>query len=107
MLAGALAGDEQSARVVAVGAGHAAGDEHVALVEVVDDAGLDGLVALDRSGRLTAPQAILSCTSGVSTIKRSLGERPVRSPRLDHQRAVGCHAAFFAADSVLDELRGG
>ena len=46
-LAGTLAGNGQSTCVVAVGACHAAGDEHVALVEIVDDAGLDGLIALD------------------------------------------------------------
>ena len=33
--------------MVAVGARHTARDEHVALVEIVDDAGFDGLVALD------------------------------------------------------------
>ena len=33
--------------MVAVGAGHAAGDKHITLVEIVDDAGFDGLVALD------------------------------------------------------------
>ena len=33
--------------MVAVGAGHAAGDEHIALVEIVDDAGFDDLVAFD------------------------------------------------------------
>ena len=47
-LAGTLAGDKQATRMVAVGTGHAARDEHVALVEIVDDAGFDGLVALDR-----------------------------------------------------------
>ena len=106
-LAGALAGDEQSARVVAVGAGHAAGDEHVALVEVVDDAGLDGLVALDRKRSVDGAPGDLVVHVGRVNDKAVIGGTASALPRLDHQRAVGCHVAFFAADSVLDELRGG
>ena len=106
-LAGTLAGNEQSTRVVAVGAGHAAGDEHIALVEVVDDTGLDGLVALDRQRAVDGTPGNLVVNIGGVNDKAVIRRAASALPRLDHQRAVGCHAAFFAADSVLDELRGG
>ena len=106
-LAGTLAGDEQATRVVAVGAGHAAGDEHIALVEVVDDAGLDGLVALDRKRAVDGTPGNLVVDIGGVNDKAIVGRTTSALPRLDHQRAVGCHAAFFAADGMLDELRGG
>ena len=106
-LAGTLAGDEQSTRVVAVGASHAAGDEHIALVEVVDDTSLDGLVALDRKRSVDGTPGNLVVDIGGINDKAVIGGTTSALPRLDHQRAVGCHAAFFAADGVLDELRGG
>ena len=106
-LAGTLAGDEQATRVVAVGARHAARDEHVALVEVVDDTGLDGLVALDRQRAVDGTPGNLVVHIGRIDDKAVVGRAASTLPRLDHQRAVGRHAAFFAADGVLDELRGG
>ena len=106
-LAGTLAGNEQSTRVVAVGTCHAAGDEHVALVEIVDDAGLDGLIALDGQRAVDRAPGNLVVNIGGVNDKAVIGGTAGTLPRLDHQRAVGCHAAFFAADSVLDELRGG
>mgnify|MGYP003210915624 CR=1 FL=1 len=106
-LAGTLAGDEQATRMVAVGACHAAGDEHIALVEIVDDAGLDGLIALDGQRAINdAPGNLVVNIWGVND-KAIVGRTAGALPRLNHQRAVGCHAAFFAADGVLDELRGG
>ena len=106
-LAGALAGDEQAARVVTVGAGHAAGDEHITLVEIVDDTGLDDLIALDGQRAVDRAPGNLVVNIGGVNDKAIVGRTAGTLPRLDHQRAVGCHAAFFAADSVLDELRGG
>ena len=106
-LAGTLAGNEQSTRVVAVGAGHAAGDEHIALVEIVDDTGLDGLVALDRKWSVDGAPGDLVVHVGRVDDKTVVGRTAGALPRLDHECAIGCHAAFFAADGVLDELRGG
>ena len=106
-LAGTLAGNEQSTRMVAVGTCHAAGDEHVALVEIVDDAGLDGLIALDGQRAVDGAPGNLVVNIGGVNDKAIVGRTASALPRLDHQRAVGCHAAFFAADGVLDELRGG
>ena len=93
--------------MVAVGACHAAGDEHVALVEIVDDAGLDGLIALDGQRAIDGAPGNLVVNIGGVNDKAIVGRTTSALPRLNHQRAVGCHAAFFAADSVLDELRGG
>ena len=106
-LAGTLAGNKQATRVVAVGARHAARDEHVALVEIVDDAGLDGLIALDGQRAVDRTPGDLVVNIGGVNDKTIVGRTTSALPRLDHQRAVGCHAAFFAADGVLDELRGG
>ena len=103
-LAGTLAGDEQAARVVTVGAGHAAGDEHVALVEVVDDAGLNGLVALDGQRAIDGAPGDLVVHVGRIDDKAVVGRTAGALPRLDHERAVGGHAALFAADGILDEL---
>ena len=103
-LAGTLAGNEQSTRVVAVGAGHAAGDEHIALVEVVDDTGLDGLVALDRKRSVDGAPGDLVVHVGRVDDKAVVGRTSGTLPRLDHQCAVGGHAAFVAADGVLDEF---
>ena len=103
-LAGTLAGDEQAARVVTVGAGHAAGDEHVALVEVVDDAGLNGLVALDRKRAVDGAPGDLVVHVGRIDDKAVVGRTAGALPRLDHERAVGGHAALFAADGILDKL---
>ena len=103
-LAGTLAGDKQSARVVAVGAGHAAGDEHVALVEIVDDTGLDGLVALDRKRSVDGAPGDLVVNIGGVGDKAVVGRTSGTLPRLDHQRAVGGHATFVAADGMLDKL---
>ena len=93
--------------MVAVGARHAARDEHVALVEVVDDTGLDGLVALNRKRSVDGAPGNLVVHVGRVDDKAVVGRAASTLPRLDHQRAVGRHAAFFAADGVLDELRGG
>ena len=93
--------------MVAVGACHATGNEHVALVEIVDDAGLDGLIALDGQRAVDGAPGNLVVDIGGVDDKAVIGGTTSALPRLDHQRAVGCHAAFFAADSVLDELRGG
>ena len=93
--------------MVAVGARHAVRNEHVALVEVVDDTGLDGLVALDRKRAVDSAPGNLVVNIGGVNDKAIVGRTTSALPRLDHQRAVGCHATFFAADSVLDELRGG
>ena len=106
-LAGTLAGDKQATRMVAIGAGHTAGDEHVALVEVVDDAGLDGLVALDGQRAVDRAPGDLVVHVGRVDDKAVVGRTAGALPRLDHECAIGCHAAFFAADGVLDELRGG
>ena len=106
-LAGTLAGNKQATRVVAVGARHAARDEHVALVEIVDDAGLDGLITLDGQRAVDRTPGDLVVNIGGVNDKTIVGRTTSALPRLDHQRAVGCHAAFFAADGVLDELRGG
>ena len=103
-LAGTLAGDEQAARVVAVGAGHAAGDEHIALVEIVDDAGFDDLVAFDGQRAVDGAPGNLVVDIGGVNDKAVVGRTSGTLPRLDHQRAVGCHAAFVAADGMLDEL---
>ena len=103
-LAGTLAGDEQTARVIAVGAGHAAGDEHIALVEIVDDAGLDGLVALNRKRAVDGAPGNLVVHVGRVGDKAVVGRTSGALPRLDHQCAVGGHAAFVAADGMLDEL---
>ena len=103
-LAGTLAGNEQSTRVVAVGTCHAAGDEHVALVEIVDDAGLDGLIALDGQRAVDRAPGNLVVNIGGVNDKAVIGGTAGTLPRLDHQRAVGCHAAFVAADGMLDEL---
>ena len=92
--------------MVAVGTGHTARDKHVALVEVVDDAGLDGLVALDRKRSVDGAPGDLVVNIGSVNDKAVVGGTAGALPRLDHQRAVGCHTAFFAADGVLDELRG-
>ena len=93
--------------MVAIGTGHTASDEHIALVEVVDDTGLDGLVALGRKRAVDGAPGDLVVHVGRVDDKAVVGRTAGTLPRLDHQRAVGCHAAFFAADSVLDELRGG
>ena len=93
--------------MVAVGACHAAGDEHVALVEIVDDAGLDGLIALDGQRAVDGAPGNLVVDIGGVNDKAVVGRTASALPCLDHQRAIGCHAAFFAADSVFDELRGG
>ena len=93
--------------MVAVGARHAARDEHVALVEVVDDTGLDGLVALGRKRAVDGAPGNLVVNIGGVNDKAIVGRTTSTLPRLDHQRAVGCHAAFFAADGVLDEFRSG
>ena len=90
-----------SRRVVAVGAGHAAGDEHAALVEIVDDTGLDGLVALDRKRSVDgAPgdlvvniggvgdKAVVGRTSGTLPPSRS----PARRWRPCDLRCGGWHA---------------
>ena len=106
-LAGTLAGNEQSTRVVAVGAGHAAGDEHIVLVEVVDDTSLDGLVALNRKRSVDGAPGDLVVHVGRVDDKAVVGRTSGTLPRLDYECAIGCHAAFFAADGVLDELRGG
>ena len=106
-LAGTLAGDKQATRMVAIGTGHTARDEHIALVEVVDDTGLDGLVALGRKRAVDGTPGNLVVNIGGVNDKAVIGGTTSALPRLDHQRAVGCHAAFFAADGVLDELRGG
>ena len=103
-LAGTLAGDEQATRVVAVGARHAARDEHVALVEVVDDTGLDGLVALGRKRAVDGAPGNLVVNIGGVNDKAIVGRTTSTLPRLDHQRAVGGHAAFVAADGILDKL---
>ena len=103
-LAGTLAGDEQAARMVAVGAGHAAGDEHIALVEIVDDAGFDDLVAFDGQRAVDGAPGNLVVDIGGVNDKAVVGRTSGTLPRLDHQRAVGCHAAFVAADGMLDEL---
>ena len=106
-LAGTLAGNKQATRVVAVGARHAARDEHVALVEIVDDAGLDGLIALDGQRAVDRAPGDFVVHVGRVDDKAVVGRTASALPCLDHQRAIGCHAAFFAADSVFDELRGG
>ena len=93
--------------MVAIGAGHAAGDEHIALVEIVDDAGLDGLIALDGQRAVDGAPGNLVVNIGGVNDKAVIGGTAGTFPRLDHQRAIGCHVAFSAADSVLDELRGG
>ena len=106
-LAGTLAGDKQAARVVTVGAGHAAGDEHIALIEIVDDASLNGLVALDRQRSVDGAPGDLIVHVGRVGDKAVVRRAASALSRLDHQCAVGGHAAFVAADGVLDELRGG
>ena len=103
-LAGTLAGDEQAARVVTVGAGHAARDEHIALVEIVDDAGLNGLVALDGQRAVDGAPGDLVVHVGRVDDKAVVGRAAGALPRLDHQCAVGGHATFVAADGMLDEL---
>ena len=104
-LARALAGNEQATRVVAVGTRHAARDEHIALVEIVDDAGLDGLVALNRKRAVDGAPGDLVVNIGGVNDKAVVGRTAGALPRLDYQRAVGCNAALFTADGVLDELR--
>ena len=106
-LAGTLAGDKQATRMVAVGTGHTARDEHVALIEIVDDAGLDGLVALGRKRAVDGTPGNLVVHVGRIDDKAVVGRSASALSRLDHQCAVGGHAAFIAADSMLDELRGG
>ena len=106
-LAGTLAGNKQATRVVAVSARHAARDEHVALVEIVDDAGLDGLIALDGQWAVDRTPGDLVVNIGGVNDKTIVGRTTSALPRLDHERAIRSHTAFFAADSVLDELRGG
>ena len=103
-LAGALAGDEQATRVVAVGAGHAAGDEHITLVEIVDDTGLDGLVALDRKRAVDGTPGNLVVHVGRVDDKAVVGRAASALSRLDHQCAVGGHTALFTANRMLDEL---
>ena len=87
-LAGTLAGNEQATCVVAVGACHAAGDEHVALVEIVDDAGLDGLIALDGQRTVDRAPGNLFVNIGGVNDKAVIGGTAGTLPRLDHQRAV-------------------
>ena len=103
-LAGTLAGDEQTARVVAVGAGHAAGDEHIALVEIVDDAGFDDLVAFDGQRAVDGAPGNLVVDIGGVNDKAVVGRTSGTLPRLDHECAVGGHTALFAANRMLDEL---
>ena len=103
-LAGTLAGDKQTTRMVAVGTGHTASDEHVALVEIVDDAGLDGLVALDRQRAVDGTPGNLVVNIGGVNDKAVIRRAASALPRLDHQRAVGGHTTFVATDGVLDEL---
>ena len=103
-LAGTLTGDEQAARVVAVGAGHAARDEDIALVEIVDDAGLNGLVALDGQRAVDGAPGDLVVHVGRVDDKAVIGRTAGALPRLDHKRAVRGHAALFAPDGILDEL---
>ena len=103
-LAGTLAGDEQAARVVTVGAGHAAGDEHIALIEIVDDASLNGLVALDRQRSVDGAPGDLIVHVGRIDDKAVVGRTAGALPRLDHERAVGGHTALFTADGIFDEL---
>ena len=79
----------------------------ITLVEIVDDAGFDGLVALDGKRAVDSAPGNLVVHVGRIDDKAVIGGTAGTLPRLDHQRAVGRHAAFFAADSVLDELRGG
>ena len=93
--------------MVAVGTGHAARDKHVAFVEVVNNTGFDGLVALDRKRAVDGAPGNLVVNIGGVNDKAIVGRTTSTLPRLDHQRAVGCHATFLAADGVLDELRGG
>ena len=103
-LAGTLAGDKQATRVIAVGTGHTARDEHITLVEIVDDAGLDDLVALDRQRAVDSAPGNLVVHVGRVDDKAVVRRVAGALPRLDHQRAVGGHAAFVAADGMLDEL---
>ena len=93
--------------MVAVGTGHTASDEHVALVEIVDDAGLDGLVALDRQRAVDGTPGNLVVNIGGVNNKAVIRRAASALPRLDHQRAVGGHTTFVATDGVLDELRRG
>ena len=90
--------------MVTVGAGHAAGDEHVALVEVVDDAGLNGLVALDGQRSVDGAPGDLIVHVGRVDDKAVVGRTTGALPRLDHERAVGGHTALFTADGIFDEL---
>ena len=90
--------------MVAVGTGHTANDEHVALVEIVDDAGLDGLVALDRQRAVDGTPGNLVVNIGGVNDKAVIRRAASALPRLDHQRAVGGHTTFVATDGVLDEL---
>ena len=90
--------------MVTIGAGHAAGDEHVALVEIVDDAGFDGLVALDRQRAVDGAPGDFVVHVGRVDDKAVVGRTSGTLPRLDHECAVGGHTALFAANRMLDEL---
>ena len=93
--------------MVAIGTGHTASDEHIALVEIVDDTGLDGLVALGRKRAVDGTPGNLVVHVGRVDDKAVVGRTAGALPRLDHECAIGSHTALFAADGVLDELRGG
>ena len=103
-LAGTLAGDKQATRMVTIGAGHTARDEHIALVEIVDDAGFDDLVAFDGQRAVDGTPGNLVVHVGRINDKAVVGRTSGTLPRLDHECTVGGHTALFAANRMLDEL---